>query len=33
MLRTTIEKIMEINELTSEQIKKGDRLILIKSCQ
>jgi nucleoid-associated protein YgaU len=30
---TTIEKIMEINELTSEHIKKGDRLILIKSCQ
>ena len=29
---TTIEKIMKVNELTSPQIKKGDRLLLIKSC-
>lgn len=30
---TTIEKIMKVNELTSQQIKKGDRLLLVKSCQ
>lgn len=30
---TTIDKIMEVNELKSDQIKKGDRLLLIKSCQ
>lgn len=30
---TTIDKIMEVNELQSDQIKKGDRLLLIKSCQ
>ena len=30
---TTIDKIVEVNELQSQQIKKGDRLLLIKSCQ
>ncbi|MFQ9514566.1 MAG: DUF3794 and LysM peptidoglycan-binding domain-containing protein [Eubacterium sp.] len=30
---TTIEKIMKVNDLTSQQIKKGDRLLLVKSCQ
>lgn len=30
---TTIEKIMKINNLQSQQIKKGDRLLLVKSCQ
>ena len=30
---TTIESIMQINNLTSEQIKRGDRLLLLKSCQ
>lgn len=30
---TTIEKIMKVNELSSQQIKKGDRLLLLKSCQ
>ena len=30
---TTIDKIMEINELKTDHIKKGDRLLLIKSCQ
>lgn len=29
---TTIEKIMKINELQSEHIKKGDRLLIMKSC-
>lgn len=30
---TTIDKIMEVNELKTDHIKKGDRLLLIKSCQ
>lgn len=30
---TTIENIMKINDLQSQQIKKGDRLLLVKSCQ
>lgn len=30
---TTIEKIMQVNGLSSQQIKKGDRLLLVKSCQ
>lgn len=30
---TTIEKIMKVNDLQSQQIKKGDRLLLVKSCQ
>jgi hypothetical protein len=30
---TTIEKIMKVNNLSSQQIKKGDRLLLVKSCQ
>lgn len=30
---TTIESIMKINDLQSQQIKKGDRLLLVKSCQ
>lgn len=30
---TTIEKIMQVNELSTGQIKKGDRLLLLKSCQ
>ena len=30
---TTIEKIMQVNNLQSQQIKKGDRLLLLKSCQ
>lgn len=30
---TTIEKIMKVNDLQSQQIKKGDRLLLLKSCQ
>lgn len=30
---TTIEKIMKVNNLQSQQIKKGDRLLLVKSCQ
>ena len=29
---TTIEKIMSVNELQSQQIKKGDRLLIMKSC-
>ena len=30
---TTIEKIMTVNNLENETIKKGDRLLIIKSCQ
>ena len=30
---TTIENIMKLNGLQSQQIKKGDRLLLVKSCQ
>lgn len=30
---TTIESIMKVNDLQSQQIKKGDRLLLVKSCQ
>lgn len=30
---TTIEKIMTVNNLENEIIKKGDRLLIIKSCQ
>lgn len=30
---TTIEKIMSVNGLQNQQIKKGDRLLLVKSCQ
>ena len=30
---TTIEKIMQVNDLQTGQIKKGDRLLLMKSCQ
>lgn len=30
---TTIEKIMEINNLDSDNIKKGDKLLLAKTCQ
>ncbi len=30
---TTIDNIMKVNDLKSEQIKKGDRLLLLKSCQ
>ena len=30
---TTIEKIMMVNNLENETIKKGDRLLIIKSCQ
>lgn len=30
---TTIENIMKVNELPSDQIKQGDRLLIIKSCQ
>lgn len=30
---TTIEKIMKLNDLQSPQIKKGDRLLIMKSCQ
>lgn len=30
---TTIEKIMAVNNLENETIKKGDRLLIIKSCQ
>ena len=30
---TTIEKIMTVNNLENEKIKKGDRLLIIKSCQ
>ena len=30
---TTIDSIMKVNELTSEQIKQGQRLLIIKSCQ
>lgn len=30
---TTMEKIIEVNQLKSSQIKKGDRLLLVKSCQ
>ena len=30
---TTIEKIMTVNNLENEAIKKGDRLLIIKSCQ
>ncbi len=30
---TTIEKIMQVNNLETPQIKKGDRLLLMKSCQ
>ena len=29
---TTIENIMKVNELTSEKIRQGDRLLIIKSC-
>lgn len=30
---TTIEKIITVNNLENETIKKGDRLLIIKSCQ
>lgn len=30
---TTMDNIMKVNELVSEQIKPGDRLLIIKSCQ
>ena len=30
---TTIEKIMTVNNMENETIKKGDRLLIIKSCQ
>lgn len=30
---TTIDNIMKVNELSSEQIRQGDRLLIIKSCQ
>lgn len=30
---TTIEKIMEINDLDTDHIKKGDKLLIAKSCQ
>ena len=30
---TTIDNIMKVNELPSEQIRRGDRLLIIKSCQ
>lgn len=30
---TTIEKIMEINNLDSDHIRKGDKLLIAKSCQ
>ena len=30
---TTIEKIMTVNNLENETIKKGERLLIIKSCQ
>lgn len=30
---TTVEKIMEINNMEKDTIKKGDRLLIIKSCQ
>lgn len=30
---TTIERIMEINDLDSEHIRKGDKLLIAKSCQ
>lgn len=30
---TTIENIMKVNDLQNQQIKKGDRLLLVKSCQ
>lgn len=30
---TTIEKIIDVNQLENENIKTGDRLLIIKSCQ
>lgn len=30
---TTVDDIMEVNNLDSDQIKKGDRLLIVKSCQ
>ena len=30
---TTVDEIMEVNNLGSDQIKKGDRLLIVKSCQ
>jgi hypothetical protein len=30
---TTIENIMKVNNLTSDNIKQGDRLLIVKSCQ
>ena len=30
---TTMDNIMKVNELVSDQIKPGDRLLIIKSCQ
>lgn len=30
---TTVEDIMNVNNLTSDQIKTGDRLLIVKSCQ
>jgi hypothetical protein len=31
--RTTTEEIMEMNDLKDEELKKGDKLLIVKSCQ